>query len=69
VSKINISEDEYYPFYKLTDRDYSLEFSGEIPDEKLLWIEKTMAEFDRVQQYLEGLIADPTELITVGDFL
>ena len=53
--KFGIYKDEAYPVYCLIEEK---EGAFEIPQDKLDWIEKTEAEYDKTQEYLAQLKDD-----------
>lgn len=54
--EIKISVDEYYPFYFVGNEH--AQFKREVTQEQLDWIEKTLDEFGKVQDFLEKKVKE-----------
>ena len=50
-----IGRDEWYPYCEFTDSKSLGDVEAEIPNKKVIWIENTMKEFKKVQEYLNKL--------------
>ena len=60
MSRYTISAEELYPIYDIelvtkASTDFDKKWSIDIPDDKVEWIERSLAIFDEVQDYLEKL--------------